>query len=236
MIHIKVGLALKITDGYTGEPADNMGFDITVDGIQRSYIRKPGGYVVFSGVPAGQHSLVIRNPFFITEELSFETGGDLIPIVLKPASCYPYGRNAAKLRLNNAPDSPEELLWVGQIRDDTEIKIAQSGLKEGDSEIKLFFEGRTEKLPLPGYFLISDGENSEVCMLDDLKKDENSFVSEPLKSAHKRGCSLYPVLMYRAAAGSYPEIIFREKTDVCIWAPKAGKLSIIDMDREEYTV
>ena len=235
MIHIKVGLALRITDGYTGEPADSVGFDISIDGTNRRYTRKPGGFFAFTGLDPGSHELIIKNPFYITEKMSFTSSTELLPVVLKPAPNYPYGRDASRISLKCCSDTPVKL-WIGQIREDMEIKIAQSGLKAGDSELRLYYEGKAEKLSFPGYCLISDGENSEIVMLDALKKDENSFTGEPLKSAHKRGCCLYPVLSYMSEPGKSIDVTFKEKSDVCVWIPELKKLAVVNMDNEEYTV
>ena len=235
MIHIKVGLALKITDGYTGAPANGAGFDITVDGLKLPCIKKQGGYVVFSNLSAGKHELVIKSPLYLTERMEFETGCGLMPVVMKPASGYPYGRNASKLRVSCSGNNPL-VFWAGQQRQDIEIKIAQSGLSAGDSELKLFFAGQAERLPLPGYFLLIDGESSEICLLDALNKNESSALSEPLRSEHKRGCSLCPALMYRVEPQQSTELIFRDKTPVSIWIPELKKLVDVDAGQEELTI
>ena len=223
MIRVNVGLALKITDGYTGEAVDGGGLLFSVDGVCRRAVAKKGGFYAFSEISPGRHELKIESNSYLPETMSFTAGQGLIPVDLKPGDRYVYGPGSRVTEIFNPSDTDIEIL-TGHKDPVREIRIAQSGLSAGDTAVRLFFDAETAPMSFPRRMLILDGEDSETVIVEGLEEDGESPLSEGMVSAHKRGCLLYPVQNYTIGPSGSIAVHFPEGTDLFIFIPKTGKL------------
>ena len=235
MIRIEVGLALRLTDGYTGAPVDGKTLLFTIDGVSKKAVVKPGGYCVFTGIPAGTHTVSIQSLGYLPETFSFAAGPGLLPVALKPGKNYRYSPESTCFVLENREQEEREV-WVGRIVPELSLKVAQSDLQEGDTEVRLYAEGKASGLSLPGYMLLLDGKETEVVLLTELSGEEKSRLSTPLWAAHKRGCLLAPAQRYELAAGETAEIRFPEGTRCAFWVPAGKALVLPDTARGTVTM
>ena len=195
MIKIKLGIILFITDAFTGETVDGRGLQFIVDGAERAAIHKPGGFYVFANVPEGQHTVVIRSLQYEEMTIQLANSEDIVPVSLKPGKAYGFGRFLPQ-HLCVTVESDRKAFWFAQNKDLCVMKLAQPEVKAGETEANLFFEDMALKIPLPAYFLIVDGVQSEIVRVDMLAKGEPALFAEGLHFAHKRGCRMYPAVFY----------------------------------------
>ena len=218
MIRIKVGLALKLTDGYTGEAVSGKGLVFSVDGIPKAMIEKPGGFYALTGVGPGRHELCIGSVIYRPETLFFEAGMDLIPVTLKPGAKYSFGPGSHAVSVRNR-GTGKITFYTGRKTQGSEIKIAQSDLAAGDRDFKLFF-GSRKKLPsLPADMLIEDGPETEVLLLEDVDDDGKGIPARPLTNGHRRGCRLLPAQKYTLSGGEETRICFPGNSEEFIFVP-----------------
>lgn len=235
MISIKVGLVLKITDGYTEKPVDGKALLFFVDNVQKKAVYKEGGFYAFTQLEPGVHELIIRSNEYEDERLTFETGCGIMPVDLKPGKRYIYGQQSTVLSVFNS-SSDEVRFFIGRKDPVKEIKIAQSDLKEGAGGIKLFFDDTVKGMSFPRRVLIIDGEKSETIVISELSKDDASPLSFSVSYAHKRGCLLCPVQEYSLMAGETVMIHFPGKKESFIFIPKTKKLMEIAAGTDSVTI
>ena len=235
MIRIEVGLALRISDGYTGRTVDGNTLLFTIDGVRKKAVTKEGGYCVFTGLSSGSHTVQIESVLYCPEEFSFETGSGIIPVVLKPGKNYRYSPQSTYFLIENKEKEKNEI-WVGRILPDLEIKIAQSDLGKGDSELRLYTNGQGSELSLPGIMLILDGKNTEPVVLMEFLEEEKSPLSSSLCSNHKRGCQLVPAQRYEIEQGEDAEIRFPEGTKCAFWFSASKQLILPETCQGNLTI
>ena len=222
MIRIKVGLALRITDGYTGEAVSGKGLLFFLDGVQKAMIEKPGGFYALTGVEPGEHKLRIESVFFRTECFSFEAGTELIPVILKPGPSYPHLPGSRRIRVRNE-GAAAVTFYTGRKRPGTEIKIAQSDLSEGDRSIKLYFGSKKSCPELPCRMLIEDGAQTEAIFLEEKDGDGKNGLGGPLTYAHKRGCLLMEAQRYILEGAGKIEILYPGDCEELLFVPDTGE-------------
>lgn len=215
---------MRLTDGYTGKEVDGKALSFRIDGVPEKAVTKAGGYCVFTGLSAGTHTIWIESVPYRTETFTFETGKDLIPVILKPGKNYIYPPKSTCFTIENREEAIHRV-WIGRDSQEAELKIAQSDLKEGDDSLKLYATGKASELPMPGHFLIIDGEQTEPVTLLEIAGEEKSPLAKPVTSSHKRGCRLVPAQFYEVGAKESTEIRFPENTGCVFWVP-ASKILI----------
>lgn len=235
MIRIRIGAVVRVTDGFTGmAPAKNT-LAWMLDGQPCRPMEKLGGYYLFTDIMPGRHLLRVSGPHFRAEEREFEPGTEEIGIVLHPGEGYPFGREVARLTLRlNGPQAAGGVVWSAAQRITAELRIAQTGLKEGDDRVRLFFRASARQTALPQEYLLLDGEKTEVCRVEVLE-EEGSRLARPLRFGHRRGCSLYPAFRYTADETGLIRAVYREPMETALFRFDTGELKLISLHYGENT-
>lgn len=198
MIRMRVSAVFQVRDGFAGRIIEGSNLICVLDGTSIRPTAKPGGYLILTNLPVGEHQLLIRCAGYQDEYVEFtveETGFREIYVALKPGRQYLFRQSVIRLRLQ----LPEELrgkpVWVSAPTA-VECKVAQTKAEAGCGQFRIYCKGNPAILPIPGAFLIEDGENSEVVVLKSLS-EELGTVEAPLCGDHGRSRRILPVQKYR---------------------------------------
>lgn len=205
MIRRTVSAAFLLRDGFTRHPLSSAAAVIRpADGGRCPVVRKEGGWLVLTDLPAGRNELILRCAGFRDELLCPETGEGSVweqAVDLTPDRSYPYPSGAAFLSLTltrGADAAADTELWAG-MTGLTRLTVTQA--KAGQERLQLFCRGPRERLPLPGSFLLPGGKKPELLFLRKLDSSGEALVEAPPEAAHRRGEELIPVRRFCTDAG-----------------------------------
>ena len=197
MIRRQVSAVFFLRDGFTGRPlASGAQVRCTLDGAPARPLWKDGGYLVFTDLPTGEHSLTVRQPFYQPEQRVFTLrAGETIEdtMYLKPGAGYPFPADSAALEVavTEGGRPSARPVWLG-MSGPAALKLAQDD--GGGTEIRLFCRNAAV-LPVPGVFLIPGKTGGELVRLLSLR-GERGELEAPLEQKHLRGAELIPVQRY----------------------------------------
>ena len=237
MIRSHVDVVLAVRYGFSGRPLTQSALLCELDGRRYRPISKSDGYLVFADIGSGEHEIVLRGAHFREERVSVVCTGasstELV-ITMKPASNYPFGRQVTWLTVelsSGGRPAPGARIWMAAVSPLSELKIAQEEVAEGETECRVFFKGQAGSLSLPGHFLLSDGENSEIALLESLEGETGIF--SPFKKTHKRGRGLLPAQSYSADVEGKLRAVFSSPVEVAVFLPASGKLTSLKLSAGE---
>ena len=195
---MQVSVILQVRDGFTGRILEGSNLVCVLDGVPVRPVAKPGGYLILTNLPVGEHQLLLRAAGYQDEYVEFtavKDGYRELYVALKPGQQYLFRQSVIRLQLQ----LPDELrgcqIWISP-PSVVECKIAQTKAESGSEQFRIFCKGNHMMLPIPGAFLIEDGEQSEVVVLKSLS-EELGTLEEPLCRDHGRSRRLLPVQKYR---------------------------------------
>jgi len=226
MIRVHVSAVCRVRDGFTGQPVETAGLLCSLDDQSCRPVCKPGGYLILTDLPAGRHVLVLTAAGFQREQLELTTGGgtEELDVSMKPGPGYPFRQSVTRLELRvrgaegAAGDSPLWLAWAAG----AELVVAQTTAESGADSLRLFCKGQRKLLPIPGRYLLMDGERSEIVSLRALE-GETGELSRPLVHAHSRSRTLQPAQCFRTDADGTLRAFFPQPCTVTAFSPPGGQ-------------
>ncbi len=198
MIRMQVSAVLQIRDGFTGRVVEGSNLLCTLDGAITRPMAKSGGYLVLTNLSVGDHQLLLRCAGYQDEYVDFtveQSGFRELYVALKPGRQYLFRQNVTRLRLKVPEDQKNSQIWISA-PGAMECKVAQTKAEAGSTQFRIYCKGNTAVLPVPGTFLIEDGENSEVIILKSLA-EETGTLESALCRDHGRSRRILPVQKYR---------------------------------------
>lgn len=227
MINIHVSAVCLVRDGYTGLPILPSALLCSMDGQPcRPVGKNMEGYLVFMDLAPGPHRLSLSSSGYQEEWVDFTVGKTTVEmdITMKPGRGYAfrtaYTRLTVTVRRDGAP-AAGEVIWVAA-PSFPEIKLAQTKAEAGSDTFRVFCKGSVR--PRPGYYLLNDGENSEIIRLVEVD-GENGRLEAPLAFDHSRGRLLMPTQSYHTDEKGVLQAVFTEPCAVEVFAPGAGILA-----------
>lgn len=220
LLQRRVSAVLRLRDGFLGTPIETGGAVFRIDGTPVQPQSKPGGYRVWTDLPAGRHTLSISQHGFQTEEIALEVGPDKAwegCADLKPGVGYPFGRDAATVRLTvqrGGQPLANEQVWLA-VADNAPLKLAQDQAEAGAQTLRLFCKGEASSLPLPGAFLLEEDDAPELVTLRSFA-EETGTLAAPLAHTHARGRALLPAQAYRTDEQGRLRIMLREAVRLAV--------------------
>lgn len=224
MIRRLVSAALLLRDGYTGMTFPS-GADIfcTLDGQPVSPVWKKEGYLVFTDLSHGPHTLLINKHGFQQETVTLETGEKIVEdtILLRPDENYPFRDEPVRLQLSLVSKTPIQTVWIGQ-KGGPLLKLAQDKTEKAERTVRLFCKGNADALPLPGWFLIADEKKAELVHVESFD-GENGQLTEPMTVPHARGKELIAMNHYYIDESGCIELLFRQAGTASLFCQGAWK-------------
>lgn len=227
MIHIHANAVLRVLDGFTGQPLPPSALRCTVDGMPFRPLAKDGGYYILTGLPPGEHPVTLQAPRYAGECLTVPGGPRetrSVLVTMKPGAGYRFGAAVTWLTLRvkagKKTPAPGRRVWIAARNPLLELRVAQESLSKGDTGGRLFYPASMKSLSLPREFLLADGEQSEICRLEEL---EEPCFAAPLAYSHKRGRSMFPAQVYTADEAGEIRAVFREPGAVELLAEGEAK-------------
>ncbi len=190
MIRRRVSAALQLRDSFWGCPAEGKAI-CTLNGRQSRPQIRPGGWLIWTDLPAGAYDLTVSLYGFQTGVLTIEVPEKGLwegSMLLAPGTGYRFRDTAAKLTLHlvhgkkSIANAEIWLCTTGR----TELRIAQDTAAKGAEALRLYCRGNRALLPVPGTFLVADENKPELIQLAALE-GEQGILAAPLKAAHGRG-------------------------------------------------
>lgn len=224
MIRTSVSAVFQVRDGFTGRIVEGSSLACLLDGVPAKLIAKPGGYLVATDLCPGTHQLVLRSAVFQEERIDFSVSPGSIwegYISLKPSSRYLFRQNVTQLHLDVSA-LPAPVIWITG-SDPLECKIAQTKAETGAEEFRIYCKGGAALLPIPGPFLIEDGEKSEIVIFRSLAEDMVSLAA-PLAGEHSRSKRLLSVQPFRPDENGQIFAAFPAAGEVVVY-PQGGSPS-----------
>ena len=198
MIRMQVNVILQVRDGFTGRILEGSNLICMLDGVSVRPVAKPGGYLILTNLPVGEHQLLLRADGYQDEYVEFtavKDGYRELYVALKPGRQYLFWQSVIRLRLQLPYELHGRQIWISS-PSVAECKVAQTKAERGSEQFRIYCKGNQALLPIPGTFLIEDGEQSEVVVLKSLS-EEMGTLEEPLCRDHGRSRRLLPVQKYR---------------------------------------
>ncbi len=216
MILRKVSAALLLRDGFTGETLENgSATRCFLDGRPLSGpVWKRDGYLVLTDLPVGRHELRISRRGYLDETVTLcaqEEKPIEDTVSLKPGRGYRFPPDTVRVTvaLRQGPDPlGDRRLWLG-LRPRKRLKLSREKAGGEDGSLRLFCEGSTALLPVPGYYLLADDAAPELIFLRSLRGEEGEAAQAPAFS-HSRGTELVPVQAYRTDGAGTVQVLLRE--------------------------
>ena len=204
MIRRTVSAAFLLRDGFTGAVLTNgTATRCLLDGRPLARpIWKRDGYLVLTDLAPGDHELRICRSGYLDEPVPLHVDPDAPledTISLKPAAGYRIPPETARVTLTLRREKEPAALarvWLG-LQPRTRLSLAQEKAARGETQARLFCEGRPALLPIPGYFLLADRASPELAYLRSLREETGAFAL-PLSTEHPRGTELIPMQPYAA--------------------------------------
>lgn len=236
MILTKVSAVCRLRDGYNGRVILPAGIVCRLDGLIVRAVVKTEGYLVFTDLSAGAHTITVQAAGYLQEEMQFETGTAPaeLEMVLKPGAGYPLSPGTARLYLTltkKRTPAAGESLWLAAPAA-AELKLAQTRAESGSTAFRIYCRGAVRLLPVPGAYLISDGKNSEITMIKSLGT-EQAVLSSPLGKSHARGCLLLSAQCYCTDADGCVQAVFPTECEAELWLPERKVLKHITLSAGE---
>lgn len=204
MIRRRVSAALQLRDSFRGCPAEGKAI-CTLNGRQSRPQARPGGWLIWTDLPAGAYDLTVSLHGYQTGVLTIEVPEKRLwegSMLLAPGIGYRFQHTAAKLTLRlvhgKKPIADAEIWLCTAGR--AELRIAQDTAAKGAEALRLYCKGNRALLPVPGTFLVMDEDKPELIRLAALE-EEGGILAAPLKAAHGRG----KVLMQAQPAYTSPD-------------------------------
>lgn len=198
MIRMQVSAVFQVRDGFAGRIIEGSNLICALDGVPVRPMTKPGGYLILTNLPVGQHQLLLRCVGYQDECVEFfveETGFRELYVALKPGRQYLFRQSVIRLRLQLPEELRGKSVWISAPTS-VECKVAQTKAEAGLEQFRVYCKGNPRTLPIPGTFLIDDGENSEIVVLKSLSEELGTLES-PLHRDHGRSRRILPVQTYR---------------------------------------
>ncbi len=219
MISIHVSAVLRVRDGYTGREVKPSSLVCAVDGLPCRPVGKDGGYLVFTGLAPGAHTISLRGQGFLEELVEVEAGGAAweIDVTMKPGPNYPFRQTVTRLTLtvlDKKKPAAGRLVWLAAGQ---ELKIAQTKAEAGSCELRVFFKGP----PPAGTYLITDDKHSEIVSLRSVE-GETAILGTPLQWGHARSKCFLPAQRYRTGEDGTLSAVLRAPCTVQVYAEGAG--------------
>jgi len=161
-------------------------------------LAKPGGYLILTNLPMGEHQLTLRAAGYQDEYVEFSAqkdGYQELYVALKPGKQYLFRQSVIRLRLQLSEVMSGHGIWISA-PSAVECKVAQTKAEAGSRQFRIYCKGNPATLPIPGTFLLEDGENSEIVVLKSLS-EELGTLEASLEQDHGRSRRLLPVQKYR---------------------------------------
>ncbi|MCD8331766.1 MAG: hypothetical protein LUB63_04445 [Oscillospiraceae bacterium] len=238
MIRIHVSAVFQVRDGFSGRIVEGSQLRCVLDGAGVRPVIKPGGYLVFTNLPEGDHRLALQSDKFQKELVDFtvtQDGSWEGYVALKPAQRYFFRCAVTRLHLTaqrgNSPLRGQSL-WLTP-PGAPECRVAQTKVGCGCTQLRLYCK-TPALLPLPGPMLIDDGADSEVVPLLQLT-GETGHLASALKWEHSRSKAVLPAQAYRADDEGQIFAAFPASGTVLVYLEGMGeakRLNLIDGDND----
>lgn len=221
MIRRWVSAALLVRDGFTGQPlSSGGGLLCRLDGRPIRPLFKEGGYLVLTDLAPGVYTLTLGHRGFLEETVTLDIReGALLEetIPLRPGPDYPFQTQPVRLTVcleGEVPQTGAEF-WAG-VSGTVQLKLAQGKDAPLGREVRLFCKGASSGLPIPGWFLVEDGEGAELVHLQGLERELGRLES-PMAQPHPRGTELVPMWRYRTGPDGTAQLLFRREGKVYLF-------------------
>ncbi len=172
MIRRTVSAAFLLRDAFTGAVlSDGAATRCLLDGrpLQRP-VWKQDGYLVLTDLAQGEHTLLLSRRAYRDESVTFhvEDGATMEDTIsLKPGAGYRFPSDTVRVSLTlrrGTSAAAGEMLWLG-VQPRSRLKLAQEKTEPGEKLARLFCEGNSALLPIPGHFLIRGKASPELAYL-----------------------------------------------------------------------
>lgn len=229
MIRVRLSAALAVRDGYTGKPMAQNAVGCILDGQVCHPGYRSGGYLIFTNLAPGVHTVVLHGGRYRDEKILLEipeTGHVERNVTLKPAPDYPFYSQVTQLCATLAEGgkpAADRTLWVAAKAAMSDLKLAQDTAEAGSREVKVYFRGGPEGR-FPGNYLIIDGKNSEVVAISGAEGG-HATLDTPLRFSHKRGAVFYPAQEYHTDDAGQILAFFREPVPAYVLDPSKACLT-----------
>lgn len=233
MIRMHVDAVVQVRDDFTGRAVESGGLRCALDGVPCRPVRKLGGGLVLVNLPEGPHRLTVRCLGFREEQVDFSAAPGVtheLYMALKPGEGYPFRQEAVRLFLTvteKGRPARDEVLWLTAPGAPV-CKIAQTKVQPGAEELRLYWKGSPAQLPVPGPFLVDDGEDTEIVTVQKLG-GETGRLAAPLQKKHGRGRLLLPAQAYRTGETGEISAAFHTAGAVCVYCAARRAASRIEL-------
>jgi len=211
-VHLRVQLACAVRCSATGNSLCDASLQVTVDDRPTRVMRHKDGFILLSGLSAGEHRLCLHHPNYRdvhrTIRIDEEKSG-LEVVTMRPI--FVRGEHLCRLHLSGL--IPGSTVYIsGQ---HFCLQLQQSQCPAGTDEVRLFKKLNFKLIP-PLLLLCADPAAPETVILMDSLGDDMWQLATPLQSGHKRGTKFYPTQPYEVAADGTTEAIFFEPGTVSL--------------------
>lgn len=226
MIRRRVSAVVRLWNGFWGQAVEGAQAQCQIDGVMYKPICKPGGYLVWTDLANGTHTLSVTLAGFEPQTLIFSTSSQDVfngCMVLKPdRTRYPVRGVVTQLDLclqvNDKPLAQEKF-WLC-ISNSPMMKIAQDIATAGSDTVRLFCNCPATALALPMPFLLDASQNPELVLLCTWD-GQTGRLQTPLVHSHRRGSTLFVAQQYQTD----------EQGKACIWLREPGHVLVYQNER-----
>lgn len=200
-----ISIIFKIMDRFKKKVLLAPEVSIFLNNQRVKSLYKPGGYFIFTDLPAGRASFEITSPIFRTEKVIAdipEAGSGYIinHLMMNPSREYPFGSPVTtvlgRITLGKVPVSEQRFHLIpgdgGEL-----MRIAEDKAEAGNSLLKLFAVVPGRQLSIPGKYIIKDKEEvkREFCLItQNADKDGIYPLEKGMAYNHQRATPLVEVI------------------------------------------
>ena len=226
MIRRRVSTVIRLWDGFLGQAVEAKRAQCQIDGMMCHPICKPEGYLIWTDLAHGVHTLSVAVTGFQPQTLTFSTSqSDFFTgcMVLKPDRARYSVRGLVTqldlcLQVDGKPLA-QAAFWLCASTDPM-MKIAQDIVTADSDTVRLFGSRGADALTLPMTFLLHESQYPELIVLCTWD-GQNGRVKVPFAYDHRRGSALFAAQQYQTDM----------QGKACIWMREPGRVLIYQNGR-----
>lgn len=200
-----ISIILKIMDRFKKRILLAPEVSIFMNNQRIKPLYKPGGYFIFTNLPAGRACFEITSPIYRTEKVVADipkagNGYILNHLMMSPSKIYPFGGPvttvSGRITIGGVPFTEQQFHLLPGDGEEV-MKIAEDQAGAGNKSLKLFIAVAETKLSIPGKYMIKDKEEAkrEFCLItQNADKDEIYPLEKGMAYSHLRATPLIEVI------------------------------------------
>lgn len=213
MIKYQVNAAYAVRDSLVGRSLGDSALHCTVDGVFHHPAIKDDGMVIFYNLPEGTHTLGFSYPGYFSEQIELEVGDKTEISIISMNPDTRYGEHKLLCELEISKLKAGNTYWVTS--GIQPLKLMQAETEDDEKTVRLFAKYGVRYL-LPLMFLVSDGNDSEICTM--ISHDNEKWeMTDTLKKKHKRGTVFHPCVATRAGKDGKVIMAYSRPMDVTFY-------------------